>query len=75
MRSLNILVSIKENSLLKFSLKKILKDLNRVIKKPYIEEKDLTGKIVTEEQAAEGWKNYLMRNKSVVVDLFQVKNE
>ena len=48
------------------------KDLNRVIQKPYIEEKDYLGKVVHEDQAAEAWKSYLMRNKSVIVDLFQV---
>lgn len=43
-----------------------------MIEKPYIEEKDYLGKVVHEDQAAEAWKSYLMRNKSVIVDLFQV---
>ena len=45
-------------------------DLNRVIKKPYVEDKEYDDAHL-EEDASESWKNYLLRNKSVVVDLFQ----
>lgn len=48
----------------------IHEDLNRVQSKPYIEDKDCDG-TNDEEEAIESWKNYLKRNKSLIVDLFQ----
>lgn len=48
----------------------IHEDLNRVKKKPYIEDKDCTGDN-DEKDAMEAWKNYLTRNKSIIVDIFQ----
>lgn len=56
--------------LLGFLLDGIHEDLNRVKKKPYIEDKDCDGKR-DEEDAIGSWKNYLRRNRSLVVDLFQ----
>lgn len=48
----------------------IHEDLNRVKNKPYIEERDCDG-TNDEVDATEAWKNYLKRNKSLIVDLFQ----
>ncbi|CAJ1958982.1 unnamed protein product [Cylindrotheca closterium] len=56
--------------LLAFLLDGIHEDLNRVKNRPYIEDKDCDGKS-DEKDAIESWKNYLQRNKSLVVDLFQ----
>lgn len=56
--------------LLSFLLDGIHEDLNRVKDKPYVEDKDCDGKS-DEEDAIEAWKNYLARNKSLIVDLFQ----
>jgi len=42
------------------------------LKKPYIaDEDDENNKFGLEKQAANAWKNYLLRNKSIIVDLFQ----
>mmetsp|Transcript_26939 Transcript_26939/g.58892 ORF Transcript_26939/g.58892 Transcript_26939/m.58892 type:complete len:512 (-) Transcript_26939:53-1588(-) len=51
-------------------------DLNRVKKKPYIEDKDCDGSN-DEGDAILAWQNYLQRDRSVVVDLFQgqLRNE
>mmetsp|Transcript_11852 Transcript_11852/g.18205 ORF Transcript_11852/g.18205 Transcript_11852/m.18205 type:complete len:477 (+) Transcript_11852:224-1654(+) len=56
--------------LLAFLLDGIHEDLNRVITKPYVEEKDFDG-TNDEGDAIISWSNYLLRNKSIVVDLFQ----
>jgi ubiquitin carboxyl-terminal hydrolase 8 len=56
--------------LLAFLLDGIHEDLNRVKKKPFIEDKDCDG-TNDEEDAIEAWRNYLQRNRSLVVDLFQ----
>jgi len=56
--------------LISFLLDGIHEDLNRVQKKPYIEDKDCDG-TNDEHDAIESWKNYLKRNKSLIVDLFQ----
>lgn len=56
--------------LLSILLDGIHEDLNRVKKKPYIEYKDCDGKNDAED-AVEAWKNYLQRDKSVIVDIFQ----
>lgn len=56
--------------LLAFLLDGIHEDLNRVINKPYIEDKDCDG-TNDEGDAIIAWSNYLTRNKSIIVDLFQ----
>ena len=56
--------------LLAFLLDGIHEDLNRVKERPYIEDKDCDG-TNDEIDAIQCWKNYLRRNKSLVVDLFQ----
>jgi ubiquitin carboxyl-terminal hydrolase 8 len=58
--------------MLSFLLDGIHEDLNRIKKKPYIEDQDCDGSNNNDEQAAiEAWKNYLRRDKSLVVDIFQ----
>ena len=60
------------SELLTFLLDGLHEDLNRVDKKPYVEDVDCDGKAGKEELvAAESWRNYLLRNKSIIVDLFQ----
>lgn len=56
--------------LLSYLLDGIHEDLNRVKTRPYVEDKDCDG-THDEEDAIDAWKNYLRRNKSLVVDLFQ----
>ena len=56
--------------LLAFLLDGIHEDLNRVKERPYIEDHDCDGSN-NEEDAVENWKNYLRRNKSLIVDMFQ----
>jgi ubiquitin carboxyl-terminal hydrolase 8 len=56
--------------LLAFLLDGIHEDLNRVKERPYIEDRDCDG-TNDEEDAIENWKNYLRRNKSLIVDMFQ----
>ena len=56
--------------LLAFLLDGIHEDLNRVITKPYVEQEDFDG-TNDEGDAIISWSNYLLRNKSIVVDLFQ----
>jgi ubiquitin carboxyl-terminal hydrolase 8 len=48
----------------------LAQDLNRIKKKPYIEDHDCDG-TNDEKDAIEAWANYLRRNKSLVVDIFQ----
>lgn len=43
-------------------------DLNRVIKKPYIEMKDSEGR-PDAEVSLEHWDAFIARNKSIIVDL------
>lgn len=51
-----------------FLLDGLHEDLNRIKKKPYIEEKEVEGK--NEAQAAlEAWQDYRKRNDSIIVDL------
>jgi ubiquitin C-terminal hydrolase len=45
-------------------------DLNRVSKKPYVEALDCAG-MVDEIAAKEAWRRHLLRDQSVIVDLFQ----
>ena len=56
--------------LIAFLLDGLHEDLNRVLKKPYVEDIECDGRS-EELVAVESWKNYLLRNKSVIVDLFQ----
>jgi|EP00505_MAST-04D_sp_SCG-Rhode-Island_P000699 ubiquitin carboxyl-terminal hydrolase 8 len=58
------------SELLTFLLDGLHEDLNRVTKKPYVEDVEC-GDRPEELVAAESWRNYLLRNKSIVVDLFQ----
>ncbi|XP_064618756.1 ubiquitin carboxyl-terminal hydrolase 32-like [Lineus longissimus] len=62
--------------LLAFLLDGLHEDLNRVHNKPYVELKDSDGR-PDEEVAKEAWENHLLRNKSVIVDLFhgQLKSQ
>lgn len=55
---------------LSFLLDFIHEDLNRIKKKPYIEDRDFDGDN-DEADAMESWKNYLARDKSLIVDIFQ----
>lgn len=57
--------------LLSFLLDGLHEDLNRVIKKPYIEESGDNSNRPDQEVAKEMWENHLKRNRSVIVDLFQ----
>uniref|UniRef100_A0A8D8Y4L7 ubiquitinyl hydrolase 1 n=1 Tax=Cacopsylla melanoneura TaxID=428564 RepID=A0A8D8Y4L7_9HEMI len=54
---------------LSFLLDGLHEDLNRVTDKPYVELKDSDGR-PDEEVAREAWENHIIRNKSVIVDLF-----
>jgi ubiquitin carboxyl-terminal hydrolase 8 len=56
--------------LLSYLLDGIHEDLNRVKTRPFVEDKDCDG-THDEQDAIDAWKNYLKRNKSLVVDLFQ----
>ena len=56
--------------LLAFLLDGIHEDLNRVKERPYVEDRDCDGSN-DEVDAVENWKNYLRRNKSLIVDMFQ----
>ena len=56
--------------LLAFLLDGIHEDLNRVKKRPYIEDEDCDGSN-DEGDAITAWSHYLQRNQSIVVDLFQ----
>ena len=56
--------------LLSFLLDGIHEDLNRIKKKPYIEDRDCDG-TNDEQDAIVAWKNYLRRDKSLIVDIFQ----
>lgn len=55
--------------LLAFLLDGLHEDLNRVHDKPYIELKDSDGRsdVIV---AQEAWENHILRNKSIIVDLF-----
>ncbi|KAI9141081.1 hypothetical protein BKA69DRAFT_1038720 [Paraphysoderma sedebokerense] len=56
--------------LLAFLLDGLHEDLNRILKKPYVEIPDSNGR-PDEVVAAEQWAAYRKRNDSVIVDLFQ----
>ena len=60
---------------LMFLLDGLSEDLNRILKKPYIEKPDSTDEMVTDRKALEdfavrSWDIYKARNDSVVTDLF-----
>jgi ubiquitin C-terminal hydrolase len=55
---------------LAFLLDGLHEDLNRVHLKPSVEEIDSDGKR-QEDVAVEAWKAYLLRNRSIIVDIFQ----
>ncbi|KZT09960.1 cysteine proteinase [Laetiporus sulphureus 93-53] len=59
--------------LVAFLLDGLHEDLNRVLKKPYVEKPDWEGGGDKElvELANKSWRGYMMRNDSVIVDLFQ----
>lgn len=59
--------------LLAFLLDGLHEDLNRILKKPYVEKPDWEGGGDKElvELANASWEGYLKRNDSVIVDLFQ----
>ena len=55
----------------KKQFKKKKKDLNRVIEKPITTDKICYENNEIEFYSTQSWKNYLKRNKSIIVDLFQ----
>ncbi|KDQ06861.1 hypothetical protein BOTBODRAFT_60381 [Botryobasidium botryosum FD-172 SS1] len=59
--------------LLAFLLDGLHEDLNRIIKKPYVENPDWNegGSLELAKHAQEAWEGYKKRNDSVIVDLFQ----
>lgn len=59
--------------LVAFLLDGLHEDLNRVLKKPYVVKPDWEGGGDKElvELAQKSWEGYMMRNDSVIVDLFQ----
>ncbi|CAD8178663.1 unnamed protein product [Paramecium octaurelia] len=58
------------HELLAFLLDMLHEDLNRVKLKPYIEEKTYEQQ-PNQQQANKAWSDYLKRNRSIIVDLFQ----
>jgi len=56
--------------LLAYLLDGIHEDLNRVQKKPYIEDVEGDG-TKDEKDSIQAWHNYLLRDKSIIVDIFQ----
>jgi len=59
--------------LVAFLLDGLHEDLNRIIKKPYVEKPDWEdgGDLELVQLAQKSWDGYLLRNDSVIVDLFQ----
>ncbi|KAF9006082.1 hypothetical protein BDQ17DRAFT_1277689 [Cyathus striatus] len=59
--------------LVAFLLDGLHEDLNRVLKKPYVEKPDWEGGGDLEliDLARKSWEGYMLRNDSVIVDLFQ----
>ncbi|PFH51822.1 hypothetical protein AMATHDRAFT_74701 [Amanita thiersii Skay4041] len=59
--------------LVAFLLDGLHEDLNRVLKKPYVEKPDWEGggDLELVQLANKSWEGYMLRNDSVIVDLFQ----
>ncbi|EKM81724.1 hypothetical protein AGABI1DRAFT_118809 [Agaricus bisporus var. burnettii JB137-S8] len=59
--------------LVAFLLDGLHEDLNRILKKPYVEKPDWEGggNLELVQLAKKSWDGYLLRNDSVIVDLFQ----
>lgn len=59
--------------LVAFLLDGLHEDLNRVLKKPYVEKPDWEGggDLELAQLAQKSWHGYMQRNDSVIVDLFQ----
>ena len=59
--------------LVAFLLDGLHEDLNRVIEKPYVEKPDWEGggDLELVHLAQKSWEGYMLRNDSVIVDLFQ----
>lgn len=57
------------HELLSYLLDGLHEDLNLIKKKPYVEAPDYVGQPI-EQWAKESWDRFLLRNKSVIVDLF-----
>lgn len=59
--------------LVAFLLDGLHEDLNRVLKKPYVEKPDWDGggDLELAQLAQKSWHGYMQRNDSVIVDLFQ----
>jgi len=59
--------------LVAFLLDGLHEDLNRVLKKPYVEKPDWEGggDVELVKLAQKSWEGYKLRNDSVIVDLFQ----
>ena len=57
--------------LLAFLLDGLHEDLNRILDKPYLEDKEAPGRSDA-QMAAEAWASYRKRNDSVIVDHLQV---
>lgn len=59
--------------LVAFLLDGLHEDLNRVLKKPYVEKPDWEGggDVELVQLAQNSWEGYMKRNDSVIVDLFQ----
>ncbi|KAF5362501.1 hypothetical protein D9756_002293 [Leucocoprinus leucothites] len=59
--------------LVAFLLDGLHEDLNRILKKPYVEKPDWEGggDLELVQLAKKSWDGYLLRNDSVIVDLFQ----
>lgn len=59
--------------LVAFLLDGLHEDLNRVLKKPYVEKPDWEGggELEMAKLAQKSWEGYMLRNDSVIVDLFQ----
>lgn len=55
--------------LLSYLLDGLHEDLNRVIKKPFVEDIEYNGQ-KDEDLSIESWNNYLKRNQSIIMDLF-----
>lgn len=56
--------------MLAFLLDGLHEDLNRITKKPYVEEPDYCGQ-EDATAAIQAWQRHLLRDQSVIVDLFQ----